>query len=60
MTISVLLVDDEENFVETLAKRLTLRRFNIFTATRADQAFAALNENPIDVVLLDVRMPDLD
>ena len=60
MAITVLLVDDEENFVETLAKRLTLRRFNIFTATRADQAFAALNENPIDVVLLDVRMPDLD
>jgi DNA-binding NtrC family response regulator len=60
MAISVLLVDDEENFVETLAKRLTLRRFNIFTATRADQAFAALNENLIDVVLLDVRMPDLD
>jgi len=60
MAISVLLVDDEENFVETLAKRLTLRRFNIFTATRADQAFAALYENPIDVVLLDVRMPDLD
>jgi DNA-binding NtrC family response regulator len=45
MAISVLLVDDEENFVETLAKRLTLRRFNIFTATRADQAFAALNED---------------
>ncbi len=60
MAISVLLVDDEESFVETLAKRLTLRRFDIFTATQADQAFAALNENPIDVVLLDVRMPDLD
>jgi DNA-binding NtrC family response regulator len=60
MAISVLLVDDEEDFVATLAKRLTLRRFDVFTATRADQAFAALKENPIDVVLLDVRMPDLD
>jgi len=60
MAISVLLVDDEETFVQTLAKRLTLRRFDVFTATRADQAFAALSENPIDVVLLDVRMPDLD
>ena len=60
MAISVLLVDDEENFVATLAKRLTLRRFDVFTATRADPAFAALSENPIDVVLLDVRMPDLD
>ena len=38
MAISVLLVDDEEAFVQTLAKRLTL----------------------IDVILLDVKMPDLD
>jgi len=60
MAISVLLVDDEETFVETLAKRLTLRRFDVFKATRADRAFATLKENPIDVVLLDVRMPDLD
>jgi ActR/RegA family two-component response regulator len=29
MAISVLLVDDEEAFVQTLAKRLTLRRFNV-------------------------------
>ena len=29
MSINVLLVDDEECFVQTLAKRLTLRRFNV-------------------------------
>jgi len=60
MAISVLLVDDEEAFVRTLAKRLTVRRFDVLTATRAERAFATLNDNPIDVVVLDVRMPDLD
>ncbi len=60
MAISVLLVDDEEPFVQTLAKRLTVRRFDVHTATHAERAFAALSENPIDIVVLDVRMPDLD
>jgi DNA-binding NtrC family response regulator len=60
MAISVLLVDDEEVFVQTLAKRLTLRRFNVYTASRAERVFATLTENLIDVVVLDVKMPDLD
>jgi len=60
MTTSVLLVDDEAGFVETLAKRLTLRRFIVHTATRADRLFSILNETAVDVVVLDVRMPDLD
>ena len=60
MAISVLLVDDEEAFVQTTAKRLTLRRFDVRTATRAEKAFATLDNNRIDVVVLDVRMPDLD
>ena len=60
MAISVLLVDDEEVFVQTLAKRLTLRRFNVYTATRKERVFESLRNNLIDVVLLDVRMPDLD
>ena len=53
-------MDDEETFVQTLAKRLTLRRFNVFTATRAERVFETLNDSRIDVVVLDVRMPDLD
>jgi DNA-binding NtrC family response regulator len=60
MAISVLLVDDEEVFIQTLAKRLTLRRFNVYTATRRERVFESLRNNLIDIVLLDVRMPDLD
>ena len=60
MAISVLLVDDEEVFVQALAKRLTLRRFNVFTATKRERVYETLSDNLIDVVLLDVKMPDLD
>jgi DNA-binding NtrC family response regulator len=60
MAISVLLVDDEETFVQTLAKRLTPRRFNVYTASRAERVYSALEKYLIDVVVLDVKMPDLD
>ena len=57
MTIRVLLVDDEESFVETLSKRLTLRRLDVSTAASAEEALAVLDHEAIDVVVLDVRMP---
>jgi DNA-binding NtrC family response regulator len=60
MPISVLLVDDEENFVATLAKRLKIRRFEVMTAASGATALAVLDERAIDVVVLDVRMPELD
>ena len=60
MAISVLLVDDEEAFVQTLAKRLTLRRFNVYTASRDDKVFSTIEDYLIDIVVLDVKMPDLD
>ncbi len=57
MAIRVLLVDDEKSFVETLSKRLVLRRLEVSTAASADEALAILDREPIDVVVLDVRMP---
>lgn len=61
MAISVLLVDDEVGFVESLAKRLTIRQFEVHQAFDAETALRILTENPdIDVVLLDVKMPGTD
>ncbi len=60
MTIRVLLVDDEESFVETLSKRLILRRLNVLTAANAGEALVILGHEQIDVVVLDVSMPDID
>ncbi len=58
--IRLLLVDDEQRFVETLAKRLTARGFYVETASSGQQALDLLGTRPFDVVLLDVRMPGMD
>ncbi len=61
MAISVLLVDDEVGFVESLAKRLAIRQFEVSKAFDAETALEILAGNPkIDVVLLDVKMPGTD
>ncbi len=56
----VLLVDDEEEFLETLVKRLTKRKLTVAGRNNAQDAIAFLKENPVDVVVLDVKMPGMD
>ena len=60
MTIRVLLVDDETSFVETLAKRLAIRRFEVMTASSADEALKTLDREEVDVAVVDVRMAGTD
>ena len=57
MNISVLLVDDEKDFVETLAERLQIRDFNVTTAFSGDEAIKLVENNDFDVIVLDVQMP---
>jgi len=58
---NVLLVDDEEPFVETLTKRLTKRGLDIKDALSGPVALDLLKEHPnIEVVILDVKMPGMD
>ena len=57
MNIKLLLVDDEEIFVNTLAERLEARGFDTTVAFDGDSAVAVVRENYIDVVVLDVLMP---
>jgi len=60
MKISLLLVDDEKDFIETLAERLQLRDFNVATALSGDEAIKLVEENEFDVIVLDVQMPGKD
>lgn len=56
----MLLVDDEEIYVDTLRKRLARRGLTVLTANSGEQALSILAENEVDVVLLDVKMPGMD
>jgi FixJ family two-component response regulator len=58
--IKILLVDDEQEFSETLAERLRTRGFSATAAFSGDEAIASLKEDPFDVVILDVVMPGKD
>ena len=60
MTIRVLLVDDEEEFVDTLAQRLELRDLDVTTALNGAEALERLEEEEIDLVILDVQMPGVN
>ncbi|WP_207261132.1 response regulator [Desulfovibrio sp. Huiquan2017] len=58
---TVLIVDDERGFVETMAKRLEKRNMTVFQAFDGDEAMVQLAEYPnIQVVILDMKMPGKD
>jgi DNA-binding NtrC family response regulator len=57
MKIKVLLVDDEKDFIESLAERLQLRDFDVSTALNGDDAINLIREKEFDVIVLDVKMP---
>jgi len=57
---NVLLVDDEGEFLETLVKRIQKRNVNATGVNSGEDALAFLEKNPVDVVVLDVRMPGMD
>ena len=56
---TILLVDDEKQFVDTLAERLAMRGFTARVAYDGPQALKAVEE-PTDVIVLDLRMPGMD
>ena len=60
MKIRVLLVDDEEEFVEALAQRLEIREFDVTTALNGEDALERLEDKEIDLVVLDLQMPGVD
>lgn len=58
---TVLLVDDEVPFVETMTKRLTHRDIEVIPAYGGEEALEKLKKHTnIEVVVLDVKMPGMD
>jgi len=55
----VLIVDDEEELVITIAERLQIRGIQAQTATDGETALKMIEANPPQVVVLDVMMPGI-
>lgn len=56
----ILLVDDEEDFTESVGYWLTSRGHHVSKAHDGEQALTMLKSDHFDVVFLDVMMPKLD
>jgi DNA-binding NtrC family response regulator len=56
----VLLVDDEEDFLKTLAERLETRGLKVTTASSGESALAHVEGQEYDLIVLDLAMPGLD
>jgi len=56
----VLLVDDEEELVSTLAERLAMRGITASWVTGYRAALDIVEHEPFDIALLDVRLPEMN
>jgi len=56
----VLMVDDEEDFVQTLAERMKMRDLSPELALSGEQALQAVQDDVPDVMVLDLKMPGID
>jgi DNA-binding NtrC family response regulator len=57
--MQILIVDDEVEFASTLVERLALRGIEARSANRGVDALALVEARVPDVVILDLKMPDL-
>ncbi len=60
MTLRVLLVDDEEQYLRGLSRELVQLGWQVETATNGEAALRALHESEFDALVIDFQMPGQD
>jgi DNA-binding NtrC family response regulator len=60
MTEKVLLVDDEEEFLEIMAERMRARDMEVTTSKSATEALSLIETESYDAVIMDFMMPEMD
>ncbi|MBI1824256.1 MAG: sigma-54-dependent Fis family transcriptional regulator, partial [Nitrospirae bacterium] len=58
--IDILIVDDEEGILRTLSGILTDEGYSVATRSNGREAIEVILDNPPQLVLLDIWMPDID
>jgi CheY-like chemotaxis protein len=59
-TASILVVDDNPSMAKTLADIMSVKGFEVCAAYSGQEALAILQTQPIDILLTDVVMPDMN
>jgi two-component system alkaline phosphatase synthesis response regulator PhoP len=57
---SILVVEDEENLLETLKLNLELEGYEVTGVTDGEKALKALKHEYFDLIMLDIMLPELD
>jgi DNA-binding NtrC family response regulator len=60
MSEKVLLVDDEQDFLDSLAERMRARGMDVSTTTSAEEAIKKAEAESFDAIVLDLMMPEMD
>ena len=58
--IKLLIVDDEEDFLNSIAERLGMRDFDVTTASDGNLAAKIAKKGQFDVAIIDLKMPGMD
>jgi two-component system, OmpR family, phosphate regulon sensor histidine kinase PhoR len=58
--LSILVVDDEESIREGSGRILTRMGYQVYKASRGSEGLEILGSHPIEIVLLDLKMPGMD
>ncbi|MEJ2726229.1 MAG: response regulator [Deltaproteobacteria bacterium] len=59
-TMKLMLVDDEERFLQTTSKLISRKGYQVVTAASGAEAIEKLLTENVHVVILDVKMPGMD
>ncbi|MEA3349581.1 MAG: response regulator, partial [Chloroflexota bacterium] len=60
MSKMILVVDDEKIIRVTVSKILEVEGYDVLTAENGTEALSILEEKDVDLILLDICMPDID
>jgi DNA-binding response OmpR family regulator len=60
MSTRILIVDDEQDFLDIMAERLQARGMDVSSATSAADALEKLQAETYDAVIMDFLMPEMD
>lgn len=60
LAAKVLLVDDEQEFIDLLSQRLESRGLKVETVSSGEEAVSAVEDRNFDVAVVDFAMPGID
>ena len=60
MSLKILIVDDEKDFLDIMAERIRARGMAVSTATSAEEAAKMVEMGSYDTVIMDFMMPAMD